>query len=161
MTTNQPMDPNITVKALENMIDTYRRQIGLQEESISKNDQIMTSQNYTIGQNENRLKEMGDFIASAESNKKTILEAIQNLNDERDSLLKHTSDSRDQIARLNEEIKTLNDQKDFVSEGIAIMTKESESSMKSISDREKSINEKEESVKSKHDLISKFAQSLK
>ena len=78
-----------TARDLENMIDSYRGQITIQEQTILQNKKMLTAQEYTIGQNELKNKELETFIDTKTADLKNLNSNLENLEKSQQDLIEN------------------------------------------------------------------------
>jgi hypothetical protein len=159
MQTN-PSNDISTMRDLENRVDTLRGQITLQEQSILSNKKVLSSQEYTIGQNSLKIAEQDSFIITREATQNTLTKDIEVLESEKESLviengkikITQTNVKADIEASLNEMAQkevVLQDKIDNVdSRGNAVTI------------RELAVEEKEKAIAGKHTAIKELASKL-
>ncbi len=152
----QPNNSISTARELENLIDTYKGQVGLLESQMRENNKTLASQEYTIGQNILRNTELDTFIAKKEQDKINITNEIESLEKSKENIskdIKVLSTQRDEISE---------EKADLVQDVSGIMKERAEQSddltsrEKEVSKRESAVNKKESTVNEKVELIKSF-----
>lgn len=129
-----------SMRDLENKIDQYRGQIGLQELSISQNIKTLSSQEYTIGQNDLKNKELEKFISDNEVIKDTLVHDIAKLEEEKVILNLDIEASRKMLASVNEDTKVITS--NLEASKASFVQKESD-----LKQREELLNGRESNIK--------------
>lgn len=149
-----------SAKDLENLIENYRGQITLQEQSISQNKKFIVSQEYTIGQNDLRIKELDTFIKEKESKVEELTLKVKELEEKEIGVSGIIESSRKELSDLMSDIqKTRTDHElrksDFVRREAALKDREDFNSQK-----ESNLQQQEREISLKHDKIRAFKETI-
>lgn len=157
---NTPTNTIGSARELENLIDTYRGQITLQEQQITQNNKVLVNQEYTIGQNALKINEQDEFIAVKDKVKTEIEKEIISLEESKDSLLKDVQDLSHEVSELQDEKNALVSDISGEKDKLDTFSKELISKEKELSKREKDIEKKETIVNEKIEIIKNLKSSL-
>lgn len=159
MQTNPSNDIN-TLRDLEARIDAYRGQITLQEQSISQNLKLLASQEYTIGQNELRIKELNEFVENAEKAQTDIVADTTAKTEALDTLNSNIETANDTLTSIMTEIKTQAETHDAITEALEKASESMADREADVTKREKDVGDKEDELSKKHAQIKSFAEKL-
>lgn len=149
-----------TARDLENMIDSYRGQIGIQEQSIAQNKKFLANQEYTIGQNDLRIKELDSFINDKETKDSLLTKEVSNLEDEKATLSAKVNELNASIGSINAEI-ALKRLENTNREDL-LNTKENELNQRelSLTNLAKGLEAEQEVIDGKHAKIKEFVSKI-
>ncbi len=149
-----------TARELEDRIDAYRGQIGLQEQSIVSNKKILTNQEYTMGQNDLKINEQNQFIKAKESEIVELKAKVDVLSEEKVSLDQDIESSKQTFVKINKET---NEKLDLVNKEVSNLNQYKEdlaSKEAEITAREKKVHDESIVVAEKHKHIKELASKL-
>ena len=127
---------------------------------IIQNKKLLTNQEYTIGQNEAKIKELDVFIEDRTNTKKMLVEEISILNDNRVSLNSQIRVLTDSLDSINTEIngkrlENSNREDSLNQMEISLNKKNSELDL-----REGILSTNEKTIKDKHTRIKDFINEI-
>lgn len=149
-----------TFKDLENKIDTYKGQIIVLEQEILSMKKVRESQEYSVSQNELKLKELKSFIEKSESDREAAMKDLSaaewNLKvaagavTEKQIELTKVQETVSHELRRAEELKS-----DYTQRGIALALRE-----ESVTKREQALAADEAIASDKIQKINAFISSI-